>query len=272
MAPILNALKTTTRCLVISLGNQAPYYNTLHSAGHHALNAAVKHIRNQPAFTRLAWGKVKCLVSQGDNYTLIQSPTAMNVSGPFVKKAWDTFSQLHRDIEPTHLRMVIVYDEMERAFGRVKLIDWNRSARGHNGLKSINSSLPSTAANGHFYRLGIGIDRPVSRDPNVVSKYVLGPFTPERQEILDYEVGPEVARMLEGLTSVWQRFADIRTPSVFEALDRDRIEAKKSVIEEAGRAKKAAKKEAWKAKRTANQAENVKQEQIVDEMGDLGEK
>ncbi|KAI0145081.1 peptidyl-tRNA hydrolase [Xylariaceae sp. FL1272] len=272
MAPILNALKTTPRCLIISLGNQAPYYNTLHSAGHHALNAAVKHIRNQPAFTRLAWGKTKCLVSQGDNYTFIQSPTAMNVSGPFVKKAWDNFNQLHRDVEPTNLRLVIVYDEMERAFGAVKLIDWNRSARGHNGLKSINSSLPSTAANGHFYRLGIGIDRPVSRDANVVSKYVLGPFTHERQEILDSQVGPEVAKMLEDMTSVWQRFVDMPQANIFETIDKDRIEAKKAAIEEAARAKKAAKKKAWEAKRAANQVGDASGQRVAEEMGELGAK
>lgn len=45
--------------------------------------------------------------------------------------------------------------------------------RGHNGIKSIQAALPNVP----FVRIGIGIGRPESREPDVVAKYVLRKMT-----------------------------------------------------------------------------------------------
>ena len=45
--------------------------------------------------------------------------------------------------------------------------------RGHNGIKSIIDNFKGEK---EFLRLKIGIDRPHSKDVNVVSDYVLGKF------------------------------------------------------------------------------------------------
>ena len=55
------------------------------------------------------------------------------------------------------------------------------SFKGHNGLKSIESSLGGYK---DYTRIGIGIDRPIERDPSVVAKYVLGDFSQDDMSIL----------------------------------------------------------------------------------------
>lgn len=68
-------------------------------------------------------------------------------------------------------QLVAVHDELDRPLGAVQLRNPGTSSRGHNGLKSL------TACYGpNFYKLGIGIDRPVSRSPTEVAQYVLARF------------------------------------------------------------------------------------------------
>jgi PTH1 family peptidyl-tRNA hydrolase len=50
---------------------------------------------------------------------------------------------------------------------------------GHNGLKSVRDGLGSA----DFTRVRIGVGRPDSTDPNVVSAYVLGRFREPREEV-----------------------------------------------------------------------------------------
>ena len=52
--------------------------------------------------------------------------------------------------------------------------------RGHNGIESIISSIKSK----NIKKLQIGISRPVSRDPEIVSKYVLSNFPSSELETL----------------------------------------------------------------------------------------
>lgn len=96
----------------------------------------------------------------------------MNVCGPAVHSAWRTFSaqQRARGLEG---RLVVVHDELESPLGEVKIKDGMASPRGHNGLKSVQASLGGNK----WWRVGVGIGRPDSRDPAVVSKYVLRKMT-----------------------------------------------------------------------------------------------
>ncbi|TKA77237.1 hypothetical protein B0A49_00778 [Cryomyces minteri] len=162
--------------LVASIGNPAPAYsNTLHSAGHTVLQN-LKSLLFNPVFVKdrsLANG----LVSEGDNgWTLWQSPSLMNVSGNAVGDAWKKWRATHEEGA-----LVIVHDELERPLGKVTVRRQGGSARGHNGIKSIMSALPSTP----FVRIGIGIGRPESREPADVAKYVLRKMTQQERDRIE---------------------------------------------------------------------------------------
>lgn len=164
---------------VASLGNTAPYENTLHSAGHvlirsiHTLLCTQQ--QQQPQFSRskpLANG----FVSVGPNFTLWQSPTYMNVSGPPLAKAWRTYlSTLSSDFDRRLARLVVLHDELESPLGRVKVktggIGGGSSVKGHKGLKSVVEHLG--VGTKELVRVGVGIGRPASREPEDVSRFVL---------------------------------------------------------------------------------------------------
>ena len=68
-------------------------------------------------------------------------------------------------------RVLVVHDEIDLPFGEVRTRVGGGLA-GHNGLKSIKRELGS----GDFARVRVGVGRPGSSDPEIVSAYVLGRF------------------------------------------------------------------------------------------------
>jgi PTH1 family peptidyl-tRNA hydrolase len=129
------------RFLVVSLGNPAPYHETIHSAGHVALIAAQHKLRaTQPAFTSLRFGKKSTQTSLGPKYTFIQSPTEMNVTGPWLSKAYRDILK-NENLSPSEMGLVLVHDDLELDFGTVKVRKWDQSHKGHNGVKSVAASL-----------------------------------------------------------------------------------------------------------------------------------
>ncbi|KAI5458498.1 peptidyl-tRNA hydrolase [Mariannaea sp. PMI_226] len=189
------------RFLVVSIGNPLPKYDSLHSAGHFALNGLSKVLR-YPAFHEVTLGKQKCLVSQGSKYILVQSPTLMNVSGGFVARVWQDIVKGH---EASSLSLVIVHDELEKDFGVVRLTAWDRSHKGHNGIKSIKGSLSQGKyPESPFARIAIGIGRPAERDAATVSKYVLDRIADDKRRVLEEEVPWKVAEQLIELENEWR--------------------------------------------------------------------
>lgn len=73
---------------------------------------------------------------------------------------------------------MILHDELELESGKTKVKRGDGSAKGHNGVKSVQQSLQSAGLMGSlgakFLKVGVGIGRPVSRDRDEVSGYVLG--------------------------------------------------------------------------------------------------
>ncbi|KAI1818069.1 peptidyl-tRNA hydrolase [Poronia punctata] len=189
-----------SRLLVISIGNQAPYFSTLHSAGHAALSAAQECLYPaQPSFTRQRYGGRPCMASAGQVYTFLQSPTMMNNCGPWIASAWKEMLQTHK-MNPSELGLVIVHDELEAAFGRVRTVNWEASHRGHNGIKSIKNSLNvSGTFLQRWKRIAVGIGRPLERTPDVVSEYVLSNMTPFQKKKIEDDVAPKVAALLQQL-------------------------------------------------------------------------
>ncbi|KAI2464243.1 peptidyl-tRNA hydrolase [Annulohypoxylon bovei var. microspora] len=192
------------RFLIISLGNQAPYYECLHSAGHFALASLQKILGpSQPPFTSERHGGKSCLVSTGYEYTLVQSPTQMNISGPWFAKTWREMLQ-HNQLQPADLGLVLVHDDLEEDLGRVKIRSWKASHRGHNGIKDINRVLKMSDFRGaRWSRISVGIGRPVARDQGSVSDYVLKKMTRYQKDIIDEKVGPRVLECLRELEEDW---------------------------------------------------------------------
>jgi peptidyl-tRNA hydrolase, PTH1 family len=68
-------------------------------------------------------------------------------------------------------RTVVIHDEIDLPFGEVRT-RLGGGLAGHNGLKSLAEGLGGP----DFWRVRIGVGRPDSTDPEVVSAYVLSRF------------------------------------------------------------------------------------------------
>jgi peptidyl-tRNA hydrolase, PTH1 family len=68
-------------------------------------------------------------------------------------------------------RVLVVHDEIDLPFGEVRTQRGGGLA-GHNGLKSLKRELGGA----DFVRVRVGVGRPDSTDPEIVSAYVLGRF------------------------------------------------------------------------------------------------
>ncbi|EXJ66057.1 uncharacterized protein A1O5_10671 [Cladophialophora psammophila CBS 110553] len=174
----------SVRLLIASLGNPPPYHSTRHSAGHILLKHLASHLSLPPLTKSKLLGSG--LVSSGadvgrDEYTLWQSASMMNLSGQGALKAWKQFSNIYPPSDDTVTALVILHDELESSPGAIKLRRGESSPKGHNGIKSVQLSLKSAgllASMGErFIKIGIGIGRPVSREKDDVSAWVLGQLT-----------------------------------------------------------------------------------------------
>lgn len=125
---------------------------------------------------------------QGSRLILLKPQTFMNLSGRSVAEA----ARFHK----TELEdLIVVHDDLDIPFGRIKMKIGGGNG-GHNGLKSITSSLGS----GEFIRLRIGIGRPVRGD---AVDYVLSTFGKDEMNdllpVLDGAVDMLETLLIEGL-------------------------------------------------------------------------
>jgi peptidyl-tRNA hydrolase, PTH1 family len=91
--------------------------------------------------------------------------------------------------------VLAIHDEIDLPFGTVQSRVGGGLA-GHNGLKSLKQELGSP----DFSRLRVGVGRPDSTDPEVVSSHVLGRFAEDRDEVerLVTAAADEAERVLLG--------------------------------------------------------------------------
>jgi PTH1 family peptidyl-tRNA hydrolase len=184
------------RLFIASLGNPAPLHTTRHSAGHIALRALINYIHFPTPRRDSSYAGGAVSVSPGiPTYTFYESPTYMNSSGPTLLKAWKNFTSIHGFASSG---LVVLHDELELPLGQLKLKSGNSSAKGHNGIKSVQSSLQGAGLldrlGPNFVRVGVGIGRPVSRERDDVSQYVLGQMTSSEKGKIESAVD-----VLEGL-------------------------------------------------------------------------
>jgi PTH1 family peptidyl-tRNA hydrolase len=120
----------------------------------------------------------------------------MNESGGPVKALMTFFS-----VEPDHL--VVVHDELDIPAGDVRLKQGGGEG-GHNGLRSISSSLGTK----DYIRVRVGIGRPPGRMD--AADFVLRDFSPTERKELPFLLGDaaDAAEMVvtHGLLAAQQRF------------------------------------------------------------------
>lgn len=174
--------------LIVGLGNPGPkYQGTRHNAGFMVLDRLAHEAEIH--VTRKAFGGFYGEGNfQGERLLLLKPQTFMNLSGRSVAEAL----RFHK-LAPSDL--VVVHDDIDIPFGRVKLKDGGGHG-GHNGLRSLMQEL----GGGQFVRIRIGVGRPVHGD---TADYVLTNFSRDEQNVLyrllDGVVGMLVMLMREGL-------------------------------------------------------------------------
>ena len=157
--------------LIVGLGNPGPQYeNTRHNAGFMLVDKLAGEFGI--AVTK---NKFDVLYGRGvieDSEVMLAKPMAfMNLSGWPVQKLAAYFKINSRDL-------VVVHDDIDLAFGRLKIKEKGGHG-GHKGLKSIINAL----GEGEFVRLRIGVGR--SEAGGSVSDHVLGPFFGGESKQLD---------------------------------------------------------------------------------------
>jgi PTH1 family peptidyl-tRNA hydrolase len=95
-------------------------------------------------------------------------------------------------------RIVVLHDEIDLPFGEIKS-RLGGGLAGHNGLKSLKRGF----GDDDFWRVRVGVGRPDSTDPEIVSSYVLSRFREPRPEVEDLILAgaDEAEALLEQLGS-----------------------------------------------------------------------
>ncbi len=95
---------------------------------------------------------------------------------------------------PLH-RVLVVHDEIDIPFGEVRA-RLGGGLAGHNGLKSLRRELGGP----EFMRVRVGVGRPASSDPEIVSSYVLGRFREDSEQVheLVQRAADQVQRIVLG--------------------------------------------------------------------------
>jgi len=90
-------------------------------------------------------------------------------------------------------RVVAVHDEIDLPFGEVRT-RLGGGLAGHNGLKSLRRELGGA----DFWRVRVGVGRPDSTDPEIVSAHVLGRFRESAEEVRELvgRAADEVERLV----------------------------------------------------------------------------
>jgi peptidyl-tRNA hydrolase, PTH1 family len=125
---------------------------------------------------RLAQGRIAAppgapIGSARPSVAVLCPQTYMNDSGRSVGPARGSFKL------PLE-RVLVIYDEIDLPFGEVRSRTGGGLA-GHNGLKSLKRELGGA----DFARVRVGVGRPDSTDPEIVSAWVLGNFRESPQQV-----------------------------------------------------------------------------------------
>ncbi|MGH2951944.1 MAG: aminoacyl-tRNA hydrolase [Solirubrobacterales bacterium] len=177
------------RVLIVGLGNPGSRYaGTRHNVGWEVANELSRRWglpRAKERFRgRIAEGRIR---PDGPRVAILLPQTYMNESGT---SAGSARGQLKVPLE----RVLVLHDEIDLPFGEIRA-KLGGGVAGHNGLKSLREGLGST----DFWRLRIGVGRPDTTDPEIVSAHVLGRFSEPAEEVaaLIDDAAGEAERLVE---------------------------------------------------------------------------
>ncbi|KIM31652.1 hypothetical protein M408DRAFT_317912 [Serendipita vermifera MAFF 305830] len=188
--------------LIFGLGN-LPYPKSRHSVGQLIIEGLAARFG-----TRLAYepkleafhASVEGLEMPGSpnnkrlKISLAKSKNLMNISGPSVKRTYDSVLHHTQTFHPRNRRVIIIHDSIDQAPFKISP-RFGGSARGHNGVRSVIASLGTQ----DFYRIRIGVGAPTQR--GVLEQFVLGRLSPEELEY--WQPGGE------GIERVWEAVVKI---------------------------------------------------------------
>jgi peptidyl-tRNA hydrolase, PTH1 family len=159
--------------LVVGLGNPGDKYaRTRHNVGFEVAALAAERWGLPKAKKRWAGLYTDGRTGPGGPRVGVLLPqTYMNDSGKSVSPARGELG-----VELDHV--VVVHDEIDLPFGRIETRVGGGLA-GHNGLKAVKAGLGSA----DFTRIRVGVGRPDTSDPEIVSAHVLGKFSEPTDEV-----------------------------------------------------------------------------------------
>jgi PTH1 family peptidyl-tRNA hydrolase len=181
------------RILIVGLGNPG----TEHAGSRHNVGFEVGAELSRRWELPRARKKFGGLIAEGrtapggPRVAILLPQTYMNASG-------DSAGPARGSLKAPLDRVIVLHDEIDLPFGEVQS-RLGGGLAGHNGLKSLERGLGSA----EFWRVRIGVGRPDSTDPEIVSAYVLGRFREPKTEVQALIAGAagEAERLVEQLGS-----------------------------------------------------------------------
>lgn len=159
--------------LIVGLGNPGPEYErTPHNVGFQVVAELAR--RWSLGKPRKVFGGLLSdgrISPGGPRVAVLQPLTYMNESGG---SAGPARGALKVPLE----QVLVVHDEIDLPFGDIRP-RLGGGLAGHNGLKSMRRGLGSP----DFGRVRVGVGRPDSTDPEIVSAYVLGRWRQPAAEV-----------------------------------------------------------------------------------------
>jgi peptidyl-tRNA hydrolase, PTH1 family len=122
----------------------------------------------------------------GPRVAVLRPLTYMNEAGRAVGPARGSFKL---DLD----RILVIHDEIDLPFGDIRT-RLGGGLAGHNGLKSLKRELGGA----DFHRVRVGVGRPDTTDPEIVSAHVLGKWRQPAAEVRELieRAADEAARVV----------------------------------------------------------------------------
>jgi len=164
--------------LIVGLGNpEEEYSETRHNMGFCTIDKLAKQYNIE-----INKSKFKGLYGMGlieeEKVVLLKPQTYMNLSGESIREVID-FYKIEKE------KIIIIFDDIDIEPGSIK-IRKQGGPGSHNGMKSVVNHL----AQKEFFRIRIGIGKPVNKDR--IIEYVIGKIPKEDKEKL--EEGTTIAK------------------------------------------------------------------------------
>lgn len=163
--------------LIVGLGNPGPRYErTPHNVGFRVARELIERWElgrpKRKYAGELCEGRAGLDPTHpGPRVAILLPQTYMNDSGRSVGPARGAYKLALE-------RVLVIHDEIDLPFGELRT-RLGGGLAGHNGLKSLKRELGSP----DFQRLRVGVGRPDSTDPEIVSAHVLGAWRQSSAEV-----------------------------------------------------------------------------------------